>query len=677
MTSSLEQLVLDSLALNDATTFGLESLSMNPPAKKPEWISGADSNGAILGRDPLHENRVVEARIGIEPQATRDLVLAKIGLIVDKLQECSLNENGLPLVWTPADASINAITFRCLMGEITDLPIDWQSGWLGLAPMFTVRLICLPFGEGVESAVWATMTTAPIATIEITDVLGDVAALARIVVTDSASQNRRYVALGMESRWYPTSSPPSLIVDSTAMVTSGYAGVTATRSGAYSGGSNNVIGATLRTQVQAICGLGNLTHIGQFRPMLRFYASATTMAVRLTYQTLDGPFRSLAYKVPVVAGLNCVDLGLVTLPEATSGAQRWTGRIEAYSTATGGETFQADVVLLMPAERYGRARAPYSYETGVLVAYDDFTGMTAGAALNAQVSDSGQTWVTSGAGTDYTAADAPAAADETVKRATVSDAGARFAVLGATSYAATEVSVTLMHFTSVGYGAAALIEMGVIARWVDASNYLRFTLRATIGPGRPTWELVVTKVVAGAATQIVSAPFVGSLGGGQRYQLRLTAHASGGAVATLLTAAGVPITSLNATDAVLATGGALASGKPGLYDINTTTMTGNRYYDSHAVAVPPAEPIACYSGQSITFSSDSVLREDATGTYAGKPPEDVGGRFYLPQAGGAGRKSRVAVIARRGDIETSADDYIADSTTVQVYATPRYLAIPR
>ena len=90
----------------------------------------------------------------------------------------------------------------------------------------------------------------------------------------------------------------------------------------------------------------------------------------------------------------------------------------------------------------------------------------------------------------------------------------------------------------------------------------------------------------------------------------------------------------------------------------------------------------CYANQSIEFRSDETLREDSTGTYAGPPPEYVGGRFFVPPAGGPARKARVALIARNNDVETTNDDGLItnatmSSTTLQVYATPRYLVVPR
>ena len=130
----------------------------------------------------------------------------------------------------------------------------------------------------------------------------------------------------------------------------------------------------------------------------------------------------------------------------------------------------------------------------------------------------------------------------------------------------------------------------------------------------------------------------------------------------------------------LATGGALASGKVGFADLGRAIPAGAapvRYYDNVYVATPTPEPIAVYPGRSIIIGSASTKRYDSTGVYLGNPPSYVGSRFSLAPAGGVSRKNRVAIMARRNDIETTADDYIADSITAQVSYTPLYLNAPR
>jgi hypothetical protein len=671
--SILETLTLDGLAFNDATVLSLDSLDMTPPPELEEWVKGADSDGAILARPPKCDNRVITAGIQIEPQASKDLALAKIGLIVDKLKEAQRNANGIALAWTPANATISPITFRCLSGQITGLPIDWQSGWLAEAPLLQVKLTCLPFGEGVEALLGTVTSIDRLVTLELAGVAGDVDALARLVVTESSVTpiHRRYIAWGRESRWYPTSSPPALTLDSASMVTTGFAGASAAAGSAYAG---SAIVCIMRRQVQAVCGLGNLTHVGAFRAHLRFYASGKDIAIRLKYQTLDGPFRSLSYKVPVVVGWNHVDLGLITIPQTTLGTQRWTGRIEAYSTAVGGEELDIDVLHLVPAEAFARARATYAYVPGVVAAYDEFTSITAGTVLNARAAPSAgsPTWATSGSTTDYTAADAPAATDETMRRSTTSDSGVgRLARLGATNYSNVEVAVDLWHDEDDG----ASFYQGLLARYVDSSNYLR--VHRNCGTGIVT----VYKRVAGVETSLATVQ------GSQRQAtwrtLRVVVFASGRGVVTIIDRDGGALAYAHFSDFVLATGGTLATGLPGIIDQDPSAGAGFvRCFDNFYVATPPAEPVVCHAGQSIEFRGDSTLREDSTGTYAGPPPEAIGARFTLPCAGGPGRKTRIGVITRINDIETAADDDIVASTfmrqiTVDVYGKPRYLVVPR
>lgn len=677
--SLLEQLTLDGVALNDGTTYTLEAVSVTPPPPREEWISGADSDGALLAREPHHENREITAQIRIEPQATMNLALQKIAALVDKLQECRRQANGLALTWIPANSTLPTLTFRCLSGQVTEIPIDIANGWFVNAPLVSVKMTCLPYGEGPEAQVATVTSSAPLIVLpDITALGGDVPALGRLVVLDAASKDRRTVMWGLESRYYPTTSPPSLIVDSSSMVTTGFSGITQTRTGAYSGATNNVISATLQTQPQAVCGLGNLSHVGSFRPQLRFYATTTDMYVRLTYQVLDGPPRSLSYKVPAALGFNEVDLGLITVPETQMGTQRWTGRIEAYRGPTGGGgQIDIDAVWMMPAELFGRARATYSYKIGALSAFDEFASMAAGTVINARVAPVGGTWGTAGAGTDFAAADAPASTDETMARSAVSDTGiGRFAILGSTNYTNTEVGARIRTAITVG-GASPSWQLGIFARYVDVNNNIRLTFGNTSFLG-----LGLRVRVAGVDTVVALASSL-SIADATWYGLRIVAYASGRVYGTLLDASGGTLYTLSLTDAAVATGGALATGKPGILDYYPgSTATVTRYYDNFYASVPTAEPIVCYSGRTIEFRDDDTLRQDSTGTYAGAPPEYVGARFKIPNAGGPARETRVAVIARRNDVETAGDDDLVsnattDSTTVTAFATPRYLVVPR
>jgi hypothetical protein len=672
--ASTEGLTLDSLDLNDTTTYVLEALSMTPPKKRSEWITGGDTDGAVLARDALFENREVVARIRIVAQSTMDLALSKIAAITDKLEEAERNQTGVALQWTPADATLTTGTFRCLSGEITDLPIMVDgdgAGWFVKTPIITVTMTCDPFMRGPETGPTSTSaSTLPLVTVELTSVAGDVPAEGRLVVTDAASQSRRLVRWGLESRYYPTSSPPGLLLDSDSLVTSGFAGTGTTRTGAYDPGAagNSVIRGTLALSPIAVCGTGVQTHVGTFHVFARIYATETTSGavnyIRLTWQDGEGPLRSNLYTAPPLnAEWADVDLGIITTTTAVSGTQKWIGRIDAYSTAVG-ETLDVDYIYLVPAqEGYGEARGQYAYATGVLVARDEFTSFTAATVLNARVAPTGGTWATSGVATDFTAADAPLATDETVTRATVSEASQRFAILGATSYTDTEASIDV-YATALPAG----LTHTLIARWVDSSNYLAFTVSSS--------NVVSLQVfVAGVSLGNVIRSLARAVN--TWYRLRVVVFTSGAAIATLMDVNGATLTTLQLQHSSLATGGALATGKPGFADRLSVATATTRYYDRFSASTPNAEPIVVYSGRTAEIRSTAALRPDSTGTYYGDVPAYRGSRFFVPPAGTRTRKARIAVMARRNDVVVTADNQIADSTTIQAYVTPRYLNVPR
>lgn len=254
-----------------------------------------------------------------------------------------------------------------------------------------------------------------------------------------------------------------------------------------------------------------------------------------------------------------------------------------------------------------------------------------------------------------------------VSRSTAAvEATPRFAILGSTIYAATEAAVDVSIDTPRDDKYAF-----VIVRWVDASNFAYLKLH--LSSASDTLWLGVR--IAGVETILDSVD--STVSGGTSYTLRVVALASGRLFGSLLTSSGGLTHSLSAQHSALLTGGALDDGKPGFADQSTGTLAAVRTYDRFYAATPPEEPIALYSGRNMEFRYDTTQRQDATGTYAGPPPEYVGSRFFIPPAGGPGREARIAVVARRNDISTGADDFIADSTTVAAYGTSRFLVIPR
>lgn len=663
-----EAFTLDGLALNDETTFAVTEVSWPPPRQRQEWIGAADSETQALFRNPLHENRKVTLRVAVLTQASMDLALAKIAQVLDKLQKASKYADGIGLVWTPATATLSC-TFDVLAGEITDLPIDWESGWLALSPEFTVELTCKPYWRGTETLTATSTATAPLTTLEVPNVTGDVPALGRLIVTDTETQSRRFVEWGIEGP-LTYNSGTSLIIDSDSLVTSGFAGTGTTVSDAYdpgAAGDSAIIGGAY-LQPAALCGTGDQTHIGSFRVRARVVSAlGGTAMFRLSWQAGDGPFTSNAWVTPRnTFTWEEHDLGTITIP---AGSGRWTGRVEVMLNPANlgplGTGVYLDYLTLIPvSDGYGKARAAYSYSAGVVTGYDQFTGATAAAALNARVAPAGGTWATSGAATDFAFADD--LSGEQIKRSTSSDAGPRWAILGSTNYTDVQVESVAMRTSS---GGAGVVELGVVARWTDSSNYLRLVAQRD-GSGVRTLYLI--QRVAGVDTTLASASIPVSWNIASANKLRLIVFSSGRVLGDFLAAAGSLLASVEASSTVLATAGTLATGKPGIYDYNSTASAIARYYDDFAVSTPAAEPIALYSGRTMQIRHETVYRDNGAGTYTGVPPSYRGGRFLLPVG-----TSRVAVLARRNDLEAATSANVTDSTRIQVGWTPRGLAVPR
>jgi hypothetical protein len=481
----------------------------------------------------------------------------------------------------------------------------------------------------------------------VSDVVGDAFAEGKLTLTDSATQARRHAEVGIEEDY--TTSASSFIAKA-SLVTSGFAGIP----------------ATLTLQSTAAFGTGVLTHIGAWRvKLLGAQVSTTGVQVRLAYRTGDGQYSFTPWITPPLAALECeIDFGIIQIGEVERGTQAWDGRVEAISTTVGDTLSLPNAgagLLMMPADRYMKVRAPYVYKAGVLVARDEFTGRAAALALNTLVAPLGGTWATSGVATDFVAADAPLSTDETMARSVATtEASARFAILGSTNYIDSEVG--LSHYRTLAY----YYDSAVIARWVDSSNYLRFKLGI--------FGIDLRALVAGSVVASSTASFMPQAA--TWYGLRVVVFASGTAFGTLLDATGSPIQTLRIQHSSLATGGALATGKPGFSDQSILGgLANSRYYDNFYGATPAAEPLVLESGRTVVLSHQSTLKESsAGGVYGSLQPR--GARIYLPQAGRDDRQARVVAKVRRNDVDTTSDTALSDSLTAQMSYRPRF-RIPR
>jgi hypothetical protein len=412
---------------------------------------------------------------------------------------------------------------------------------------------------------------------------------------------------------------------------------------------------------------GTSSHVGVFRVKARVYSASLQNQFRLSWKTGDGPVNHNAWVLPVSTVFFVeLDLGTITVPATSSGTQRWTGQVEVLAAATSPGTVIIDYMILVPqADGYGVARAVYSYSAGVVTGYDAFVGTTAGGALNARTAPLGGSWATSGDATDFVFDDSGVLIDttESIRRTTsVAETSGRFAILGSTSYTDTQVDAR------GGLGTANYNkELSLIARWTDSSNYARLVIPAG-GLGADVVKL--EQVVAGVVTTLASYTW-NQFNYLTYYRFRLIAYASGRILGWVFNDAGSTLVSLDASSSAIATGGTLASGKPGVRD-RCLSGAGFREFTEVAVSTPTAEPIAINSSRTIQFRYDDTIRDDSSGVYVGRPPSYRGSRCLIPVG-----TSRVLAKARRNDVATALDDQVTDSTKIQVAYTPRYLAVPR
>jgi hypothetical protein len=666
---ALESWVLDSIPLTSGNFLMME-LKADPPKAKPEWIAGADSEWATLRGEPNHENRefVMKLRIPATAAANMDAALDLVASIRDKLRKASRQTDGIALVWTP-NGSARSRTFDVLHGEITELPIDkdGEGGqWFKGLPIFALTMTAKPAWYDTTETLTSTSTAAlPVGTIDVTGVGGDIPALARLIVTDNATQSRRDVEWGLENRNY--NAGLSFIIDSDSMTL--LTGTQTTRTGAYdpnATGNNIIRAAAVLPSPTAVCATGAQSHIGTFRIWARCWVNTSEQRVRLAWRYGDNRYTNNTWATPPLAtGWVEIDLGTITIPTVLAGTQTWDGRIEVYDGGTGGLSLDIDYLRMTPAgEGYGRARSVFAYAAGTVAGYDNFSGLGT-SVLNARVATLGGTWATSGATTDFVGF-THAVGGPLITRATTADAGARYAILGATNYTNVEVSY-LTSLSAQPDFTGGFMEQTVLARYVDASNWAGLFLYRTTT--NHSLSLVVN--VAGSLETVdlkyKIAPYAGLI-------LTIVVYTSGVVVGRMSDASGNLLQELYAVHSALATGGALATGKPGLRE--TTSYTGGstttRYYDSFQVATPAAEQVVINSTRSIQFRHDDTIRLDSTGAIYGRPQSYRGGRFLVPPG-----SSRIAVASRRVDLAAGPADNITDSTTLQVGWRARGLVVPR
>lgn len=535
---------------------------------------------------------------------------------------------GGELTYAPDDGT--SVTYDLESIRISELPQEFVH--LRTA-MPVLEFTCRPYGRLAPITLVTNATsTDPIQSVSLPDIPGSVPALVEATITDSATQARDHLEVGLDDAWDGTAA---LLTDSASLSVSGLAGATATRTGAYSGATNNVRRATLATSPVGITGATGLTHKGRHRAKVRIYASGTgPVYLRAAWRIGSGPWtRNKWVQAFVLGNFSEVDLGVVVGNDSGT----LTVRVEAYSE-TSGDTLDVDYLIMFPTAKYAKAKVPV---TGIPAAeafsYRDAFNQTAGN-LSGKSPDTGSgTWTEAGTAPNFTVV---AGAAHNLTRAS---AAARFATLG---------SATGDQASTVEVDPSVVGTYGVLARYVDTSNYLYGAITRTAGATSKV-TLDVVEVIAGTATTLYSSADM----------RRLTST-----VITLVAGAGEWIAAVDSTvyasgyRSSLDSGGTLATGKIGIYDSGSgSTHT----FDNFASWTPTTQHVIAASG-AVILDHESIARSDGT-----RPPTFEGNYLTCPPAGRESRTHRLAVKLRRLNVDGLPNANIADNQRVDVTVTPR------
>ena len=249
-----------------------------------------------------------------------------------------------------------------------------------------------------------------------------------------------------------------------------------------------------------------------------------------------------------------------------------------------------------------------------------------------------------------------------------------FAQAGSTNHTTFGVSARVAALSKMPEGESRI---GLLGRYVSTEKWLIAFLICPVGWKRPWLE--VWKNVSGTTTQLGAAPtnlrVVKSL-------LQETGEISLYVAANGSWTANAWFAELSGQDNDLATGGALASGKVGIYDAYTAAEEEGaeapppRAIDNFQLTGADDPGVVCYSGKSVEFNHEGCLREDESGEYDGPPDEYRGAGFYLQPAGDQGLINRVVVRMRRNDVAVESAEHVTDKQTIEIKARERFL-VPR
>jgi len=662
------------LALSGALTFGLiDVMEADYGNAEVEQFLSARRYGEIPVGHRL-PNRTVE--YGLRFQAVSGAGVS-VGIRAVQRKVATFQAEGGWLGRTLAPRTAGEWGTDVLYADVVDaslsLPSDWMAQRQEVYLDARLTLTVLPDFYGAEVAAGSANSSGENDSVSLLGTIGgDYPARSRYTVTDTGSLTRKTVWIGSQAATYGTAATEALAYEAEALTALDLSTKPAI-TGAHGGTAvaNATVSPTWTPILStAIVASGEMTHWGNYRLLARCYSDVDA-EIRIEYSVGDAVTarQNNAASIPgsssTAPAFHIRDLGEIRIPKVPVGTQRWQGRIFARSDSSG-VTVGVDKVWLVPMESIsivsGRRDPAAAYVPSVYLHRHTFSGGT--AYLTGTSLDLGGTW--SGAGdTD----DFYGTASSYAKRTAISDANYTTGRYLYGTASATDVTVQGdVKFTANTTSNEG--RFGVVARYVDTSNFVHLYL-----DGNASGTLKLVKYVAGNPVTLGQSTPSGYIGVTNLwYTLRLTIS-SLGEFAAYIWAQGYPSStpSFTGSHKDLATGGDLATGKTGIYDVLTGSNGITRGYDNFS-AFTIEQDGAVLSGKKLSARHDGAWRETATsGIYA---PAHVEGSYPRdPVAGIESRVTRTLIVPSAGDIVETPD---ADPTAWNVtrHYSPTYLFVP-
>jgi hypothetical protein len=572
-----------------------------------------------------------------------------------------------------------------------------QALW-GIDADAILTLTCLGDWYGDEEVGAVITATGEVVTL-VSPIKGNYPGRARIRITDNANREQNGALFAFRADSYSAAPTAQMVYEAELMTPIAPASVTSissvsgiTRTDLKYNLTNDIPAAWQGVMSTDLLSGGPLTHFGTCRVWAEVRVTAPCQ-IRLAWDVGDftqpnnNPAQNLFYAPLEASGTNVgvrlVDLGQVMLGKMPLGTHRWRGEIQArgvrrYNAAGNTpDTIRPDIHIdkfyVLPVdENYGVLRAPIDVAPELSVAVIDeplaYTGTTGDTLTGKSVAD-GQSGVWSAAG-HATGFAIDVSALNVTRAATA--VGAHYELAGSRVFTAVDAQVdvliaTLNPATPAGEG-------GLFTRYVDTGNNITLAIKgATSGANDPGNGAVLF------ATGMSSSWFMPlSLVAGVWYTLRLIVDTSGRFYGWVIpkTQGGMGAPLFVGNSSVLATGGACATGRVGLYDTAGGATAITKRWDNFIVGVPSVDVVA-NANREVEARFDGHYRQSSDGIGWGPVPQIIGDNARVPVSGLENRPVEMFAKLTRGDLSPAmADLSRAGSLKAQLLYRPAYLFLP-